>query len=302
MNHPHALPAKTSFKSWILAARPKTLTAALAPVLVASFLAIGEGGVVNWWLSAAALVSSLLIQVATNLVNDAMDFKKGADTETRVGPVRVTQQGWLTSKQVLGVGLSLFALAFFFSIPLIIQGGAPLALIVIVSILSGYLYTAGPFPLAYHGLGDLFVVLFFGLVSTSAIHAVQTHSFNGNALVAGLQIGLLCTLMIAINNLRDRSEDAKVGKNTLAVRFGVLFARVEIGLLAFLPFILSSYWYFVGFYQAALWPWAFFPLAVRLVRNVWNTPPGSAYNTFLGFAALLHLLFSLTLSVGFAMR
>lgn len=302
MHKTHALKEKSSVKSWMLAARPKTLTAALAPVMVASFLALGQGAAVNWGLSIAALISSLLIQVATNLVNDAMDFKKGADTNTRIGPVRVTQQGLLRPQQVLWMGFALFGLAFLFSLPLIYQGGWVIALTIVLSILSGYLYTSGPFPLAYHGLGDIFVVIFFGLVSTSAIYYIQTLTFDVHALIAGLQVGLLCTVLIAINNLRDRAEDAKVNKNTLAVRFGVTFARSEIAFVALLPFALSLYWYQTGFYTAALLPWAFFPFAMRLIRNIWNTPPGPLYNSFLAHAALLHLMFSLFLCVGFVTR
>jgi 1,4-dihydroxy-2-naphthoate octaprenyltransferase len=290
---------QTSLKSWLLASRPKTLTAAAAPVMVGSLLAKGEGIAVDWWLSLAALISSLLIQVATNLVNDAMDFKKGADTETRIGPTRVTQQGLLTSRTVLGMGVLFFFMSAVISLPLIAQGGWPIACVVALSILSGYIYTGGPYPLAYHGLGDLFVIIFFGLISTSAIYYVQTLKMSAHALAAGLQIGLLCTVMIAVNNLRDSVEDSKVGKNTLAVRFGTTFARAEITFLALVPFTLSLYWYNSGFYFAALLPWAFFPLAMRLVRNIWNTAPCAQYNNFLAQAALLHMMFSIFLCVGF---
>lgn len=291
---------KPSLQTWLMAARPKTLTAALAPVLVATFLARGQGFVVDWYLSACALISSLCIQIATNLVNDALDFKKGADNDNRIGPARVTQQGLLTSQQVLAGGGIFFLAAFLFSIPLILKGGVVIACIVALSIASGYIYTGGPYPLAYKGLGDLFVILFFGVISTVSIYYIQTLHFHLAPFLAGLQVGLLCTVLIAINNLRDCDEDAKVGKMTLAVRFGKSFSRIEIAVLAFTPFALCFFWIQLGFTFAAALPWMTVLLAVKLVKSVWTTEPGKIYNVFLGFAALLHLAFSLLLCIGFS--
>lgn len=291
---------KPSLKTWLMAARPKTLTAAFAPVLVATFLARGQGYAVDWFLSACALISSLCIQVATNLVNDALDFKKGADNHQRIGPARVTQQGLLTSQQVLAGGGIFFLAAFLFSIPLIIKGGLVIACVVALSIGSGYIYTGGPYPLAYKGLGDLFVILFFGLISTASIYYIQTLEVDFAPFLAGLQVGLLCTVLIAINNLRDCEEDEKVGKMTLAVRFGKAFSRIEIALLTFVPFVLSFFWIQLGFLFAAVLPWMTVLLAFKLVKSIWTTEPGKIYNVFLGFAALLHLAFSVLLCIGFS--
>lgn len=291
---------KPSLKTWLMAARPKTLTAAFAPVLVATFLARGQGYAVDWLLSTYALISSLCIQVATNLVNDALDFKKGADNNNRIGPARVTQQGLLTSQQVLVGGGVFFLAAFLFSIPLILKGGVAIAIVVACSIASGYIYTGGPYPLAYKGLGDLFVILFFGIVSTVSIYYIQTLHINASPFLAGVQVGFLCTVLIAINNLRDCEEDGKVGKMTLAVRFGKTFSRMEIALLTFIPFALCFFWIQLGFVFAAVLPWMTILLAVKLVKNIWKTEPGKVYNVFLGFAALIHLSFSLLLCIGFS--
>lgn len=292
------LRAYSKWKPWILAARPKTLTAAVVPVVVATCLAHGSGYHVSWLLSLAALLSSLAIQIATNLINDSIDYAKGADTETRLGPKRMTQQGLLTSKQVYFSGLLFFAIAFFLGIPLIIKGGWVIAILLIISILSGYLYTGGPFPLAYHGLGDLFVILFFGLVSTVALYYVQTLNFDLKAIIAGLQVGFLCAVMIAINNLRDRIQDAKVNKKTLAVRLGVNGSRLQITAFILIPYFFTLYWYLTGSLLPAILPWAIFPLANRLIRSIWNIEPGREYNALLGQAALLHLLFGVTLAIG----
>lgn len=296
------LQERLSMKSWLLAARPKTLTAALAPIVVGTSLAKAEGYAIIWMLSLYALISSLCIQVATNLVNDALDFKKGADGERRIGPARVTQQGLLTAQQVLFAASLFFVAAFLFALPLILKGGWPLALVVSLSILSGYIYTGGPYPLAYKGLGDLFVIAFFGIAATCSVYYVQTLQLSPTPFLAGLQVGLLCTAMIAINNLRDREEDAKVGKRTLAVRFGVNFSRMEIALVTLLPFPLGLFWFLHGFPFAALLPAVTLPFAWRITALVWRSEPGRIYNLFLGLSALQHIAFSAFLSIGFFLQ
>lgn len=287
-----------SVQALLLAARPKTLTAAVVPVLVGTCLAIAAGATISWLLPASALLSALCIQIGTNLVNDSLDFKKGADTEERIGPARITQQGILSPKQVLGAGFLFFALALLAAVPLMLAGGFPIVAVMIASVICGYLYTGGPYPLAYVGLGDLFVILFFGVVGTAATFYVQTGFIDKMVLLAGVQIGMLATVMIAINNLRDRLGDAKANKMTLAVRFGEGFARFEIALMALGPFALSFLWTAMGYRYAGMVPWVAFPLAWSLVRFIRRTPPGPIYNKFLGFGALLHLMFGILLCVG----
>lgn len=281
---------------WLLATRPKTLTAAFVPVLVGTALAFSERGSVSWGISVIALLSAVFIQIGTNLANDAIDFRKGADTEKRVGPVRVTQSGLLSYRQVMGGAIACLAVALLLGIPLVFQGGWPLVVVGLVSLFFAYGYTGGPFPLAYLGLGDLFVLLFFGLVAVGGVYFLQTGTLTVSAGVAGAQVGLLATVLIAINNLRDRDGDAEAGKRTLAVRLGVDGCRFEIALLLMLPFVLNLFW---GAERkplvAALCLPALIP-AFSLLREVNRTEPGPAYNAFLARAAKVHLIFGVLFS------
>jgi 1,4-dihydroxy-2-naphthoate octaprenyltransferase len=293
------MPPSQRIKSIVAAFRPKTLTAALVPCVTASLLALGlnkefHGTYLLW-----ALLSAISIQIGTNLINDAFDFKKGADTEERLGPQRITQAGVLRHQQVFALGSIFFLMAVGFGVPLVLRGGWPLVAIGLISVIMGYAYTAGPFPLAYVGLGDLFVILFFGTIAVGGMYYLQTLQWNMDCLVLGLQIGFLATVLIAINNLRDRDGDNKVGKKTMAVRFGEKFSKYEITFLCFAPFVLNIYWMMSGHWTAGLLPWFALPLALNLVKNIWKTAPGREYNSFLGQAAALHLLFGIILGVGF---
>lgn len=292
-------PAITQWQAWILAARPKTLTAAVIPVVVGTSLATTAVQDINWSIAFFALLCAICIQIGTNYINDALDFKKGADTSKRTGPLRATQSGILKMQHVYNAGLGAFALALLFGIPLMIVGGLPIIVLLVISVICGYLYTGGPAPLAYHGLGDLFVFIFFGVVSTSAVYYLQTEAVDGKALLAGTQIGSLATVLIAINNLRDREEDAKVNKRTLAVRFGKAFARYEIALLLFLPYLLNIVWLRMSYILPGMFPWLTLPLAFRVVCYIFQMEPGAIYNRYLAQSALLHLLFGITLSMGF---
>lgn len=287
-------------KSILLAFRPKTLTAALVPCVAGTALVKAIGLSWNGWVLFYALMASFLIQIGTNLVNDAVDFKKGADTEKRIGPQRITQAGILSANQVMLLGSLCFLLAVLCGIPLVLKGGWVIVAIGVASVLMGYSYTAGPFPLAYLGLGDLFVIIFFGLLAVTGIVFLNTGEWMTEAFVLGLQIGLHATVLIAINNLRDHSGDRLVNKKTLAVRFGVNFSRWEIAALSFLPFVLNLYWWFEGYKIAAIVSLLAIPLAVKVTKNVFNTEPSPAYNKFLGQAAGLHLVFGLLIALGFA--
>lgn len=285
--------------AWILAARPKTLSASLAPILVGTSLSMTLVSSIDWSLPFFALIASLFIQIATNLINDALDFKKGSDTNRRLGPTRVTQSGLLSMKQVYWGGLIGFFLALVFSIPLFIKGGTPLMAVLLASVVAGYLYTGGPRPLAYHGLGEIFVIIFYGWVATAALFYLQTGHVNTAALLAGTQVGMLATVMIAINNFRDYAEDTSTNKRTLAVRFGPKFARIEITCMALIPFALNLLWLFYGFEHAALLPLLALPLAINLVMHIWKHNPGLCYNKFLAQGGLLQLGFGFLLSLGF---
>ena len=287
-----------NLRGWILAARPKTLTAALVPILAGTALVKTIGFPIHWWISGLALLASICIQVGTNLVNDAIDFKKGADTNERIGPQRVTQSGVFSFRAVMLTATGCFLVAVLCGVPLVVHGGLPILLIGVLSVFFGYAYTAGPFPLAYLGLGDLFVILFFGLVAVGGLVFLQIGGWLEEAFVLGLQIGLHATVLIAINNLRDIEGDVKVDKKTLAVRFGKRFGRVEIASLCLLPFLLNIYWLNHGIYWAAALPFLTLPLAARICFLVFKFEPGPIYNQFLARGAALHLLFGFLLAAG----
>lgn len=289
-------------KMWLLAFRPKTLTAALAPIVVATAFVSWAGYEVHSWISWCALLSSFCLQIGTNLVNDAADFKKGADTSERLGPQRVTQSGIFTYKQVMIMAAVFFLAAALFGVPLVFQGGFPILVVGIFSILFGYAYTTGPFPLAYRGWGDFFVLVFFGWIATAGMVYLQTHDFSWRAILLGTQIGLLATVLIAINNLRDIEGDTKVNKKTLPVRWGKTFARREIAVLILLPFLLNTLWIWDGAVWAGILPFAVLPLGIKIIRQISVTEPSEKYNQFLGQAAGLHLIFGLLLAVGFWLK
>ena len=289
---------------WLLAARPKTLTASLSPVLLGTGLAAGfSPDPVPLHLAALALASAICIQVGTNLVNDAQDFEKGADTAERLGPTRVTQSGLLRGRHVmLGAG-AFFLVATLLGIPLVIAGGIPILVIGALSVVAGYAYTAGPFPLAYLGLGEVFVMLFFGVAAVKGMAYVLTgHGLWPWAEVAALQVGLQSSALLAVNNCRDIEGDRRVGKRTLAARFGLRFARIEIAALVAVPYLLGPAWVAGGRPWAALLPLATLPLAVRLVRGVWSEPPSVRFNVFLAQTELLQLLFCALAAAGLALR
>ncbi len=286
-------------KSVILAFRPKTLTAALVPCVAATALVPALGYQIDWQVFWFALLASFFIQIGTNLVNDAVDFKKGADTEKRIGPQRITQAGILSANQVMGLATLFFILAILCGIPLVIKGGGQIVIIGILSVLMGYAYTAGPFPLAYLGLGDLFVVIFFGLVAVSGMVFLHTGLWLKESLILGLQIGLHATVLIAINNLRDSVGDGLVNKKTLAVRFGPEFVRYEILFLTTVPFALNAYWLQRGWTWTWLLTLPLIGLVIFINKNIRRHKPGPIYNQFLGQSAALHLFFGLLLSLGF---
>jgi 1,4-dihydroxy-2-naphthoate polyprenyltransferase len=282
------LSSMPSLKPWLLAARPKTLGAAVAPVLVGSVLGWNLGGQFCIWLALAALGSCLCLQIATNLFNDAVDGLKGSDTQERLGPVRITAAGLMPAKTVMKVAAGALALATLLAVPLLIYRGWPILAIGIPSLWFCYGYTGGPWPLAYRGLGELFVVLFFGLVAVTGSAFVQSGRWHFEAVIAGLQVGMLSTVLIAINNLRDIEEDTKTGKRTLAVRFGVGFARWEVTLL-----VLASY-SLVWFWRLHLWngwrlPLLLAPLGGFVLWAVWSRKPSPGYNRYLAWAGL-HLV------------
>lgn len=281
-------------KPWILAARPKTLPAAVVPVWVGSMPLLIDGDPFSgsWPLFWATLLSCLCIQIATNLFNDAVDHRKGADTEHRLGPKRVTASGLLPPGTVLLGALGFCLAAALFAIPLIVERGWVIVMIGVVSLFFSYGYTGGPFPLAYRGMGEMFVILFFGLVAVGGSFFVQSGEWGGREIwTLGLQCGLYSSVLIAINNLRDIAEDSLSGKRTLAVRYGKSFARAENVVFCFLPVLL---WVLLlpGDLPSLLL--AFLPAVVGAVISlaVCRTEPGPRYNLYLALGAVQLLLFA----------
>ncbi|KAB8031099.1 1,4-dihydroxy-2-naphthoate polyprenyltransferase [Fluviispira multicolorata] len=298
--------SQAKINAFILAARPKTLAAAFVPILVSTAVAFSalqsSETKIKWNLTLFAILSSIFIQIGTNFINDAIDFKKGADSEKRIGPKRMTQSGLLTPKQVLFGGGFSFFIATLFGIPLILAGGIPILFIGIVSIICGYIYTGGPYPLAYKGLGEFFVILFFGIVAVLGVYYIQTGTVHFHPFIAGLQIGFLATVLISINNFRDYLEDKKVNKMTLAARFGKNFARVEIVLLFLSAFLLNIYWYIHGFLWTAFLPLLSLPLVIFVVRGLLKNEPSPLFNKYLGMSAAIQMLFGICMSIGFFIR
>lgn len=271
-------PEISTARAWVLASRPKTLTAAAAPVVVGTGLAAFHG-VANTLPALAALVGALLIQIATNLANDYYDFVRGTDTHARIGPLRVTQAGLLSPRAVKGGMILTLGLAFAVGIYLVSVGGWPIVWIGLASLACAVLYTGGPFPLAYHGLGDVFVFVFFGLIAVAGTYYVQGLAWPRDALVAGSAMGALITAILVVNNLRDLDTDGKAGKRTLAVVLGRGGTRAEYVLLLVVAFsapLVGIAWF--------SWPLATAAALVTLVLAV------SPTRRVLGFAEARELL------------
>jgi 1,4-dihydroxy-2-naphthoate octaprenyltransferase len=294
-----AAPARPrpTLKAWLMAARPKTLTAALVPVAVGTSLAFAAG--VGRWLPAlAALVGAVFIQVGTNLTNDYYDFKKGADTAERLGPVRVTQSGLIAPGTVLAAALGCFGLAFLTGTYLVWVGGWPIVAIGLASLLAGYAYTGGPYPLAYHGLGDIFVLGFFGFVAVTGTYYVQAGEVSPAAWWASVPVGAIGTGLLVVNNLRDASTDVKANKRTLVVRWGTGAGKAEYVLLLVAAYLTPLFLWGLGLKGPwVLLPLVSAPLAVPPLKLVLGAQ-GAALNPALGGTARLQAVFGLLFAVG----
>jgi 1,4-dihydroxy-2-naphthoate octaprenyltransferase len=253
-----------SVRAWILASRPKTLSAAAAPVVVGTGVAASHGHA-SFFPALAALVGALLIQIATNLANDYYDFVRGGDTHERVGPTRVTQAGLLAPETVKRGTAVVLAAAFMVGVYLVWLGGWPIVFIGLASLACAVLYTGGPFPLAYHGLGDLFVFVFFGILAVSGTTYVQILSWPPDALLAGVAMGALTTAILVVNNLRDIRSDARAGKRTMAVILGPTGTRAEYIILLFVALLIPV----VG---VARFGWPLSSLAAVLVTPLCISP------------------------------
>jgi 1,4-dihydroxy-2-naphthoate octaprenyltransferase len=247
-------------KAWLLAIRPVTLTASIIPVILGDLSARVISNSVDWKLSLCALLSACSIQIGTNLYNDIVDFQTGADDKNRVGPKRLLVNEIATIKQVRFSANLSFLFAMLFGLPLVLHTGIPILVIGLISIVLGYGYSAPPLKLAYRGWSEAFVILFFGLIAVTGVSYIHLNVINFPSLLLGLIVGLLSTNLLVINNLRDIEGDKRVGKLTLAARFGAQFARREFYLSSFLAFVAAVLWSTQHSYAGLVVLLAFLPL------------------------------------------
>lgn len=289
----------TTWQIWVLAARPKTLPAAAAPVIVGAAVATGESQFLLCP-ALAALAGALLLQVGANFANDVFDFKRGADTTARLGPTRVTQAGLLPPEHVMLGMWAVFGLATLVGLYLVWVGGWPIVAIGLFSIAAAIAYTGGPFPLGYNGLGDVFVFIFFGVIAVCGTYYVQAGTVSTAAIWASVPIGLLATNILVVNNLRDIDTDRAAGKKTLAVRFGAAGAQLEYNLFVAISYLVPPLMWLFGVTS----PWVMLallsmPLVPPLIRRI-HTEQGRPLNQALADTARLELVYSVLFSIGLA--
>lgn len=300
MSSQSATGSGSSLQIWLMAARPRTLPAAVAPVLVGTALAwtLNDGDL-DWIAFAAAMLGALFIQVGTNLSNDYSDARRGADTEDRLGPVRVTAGGLVPPRQVLVATYVSFGLAVLCGIYLIAVAGWVLLAIGAASILAGVLYTGGPRPYGYEGLGEVFVFLFFGVVAVTGSYYVQRQELVWEALVLAVPVGLLAAAILVVNNVRDLETDRRAGKRTLAVRLGRDRARGLYAAMLIAAFVTAVLPWLLGSLSAwLLLPWLTAPLAARLQRTVRTHADGPTLNDALAGTGQLEFAFCVLLAIG----
>src|SRR6056297_1345212 len=301
-------------RAWVLAARPQTLPAAAAPVVVGAGLAWHDG-VFALLPTLAAFVGAALIQIGTNFANDYYDAIQGADTEAREGFTRVTQSGLIAPDRVKRAMYLTFAAAIVIGSYLVYEGGLPILVIGLLSVVSGIAYTGGPYPLGYHGLGDLFVFVFFGVIAVMGTYYVQAAAVLADplsttlppetvtwvAFLASLPVAALSTNILVVNNIRDREEDSTTGKRTLAVRFGYRFSRLQFAGLAGLTYAVPVWlWLAEGFGLTVLLPLVTLPIAAVLTRTIWTKTSGAALNPALETTGKLLAVHALLFGIGLA--
>jgi 1,4-dihydroxy-2-naphthoate polyprenyltransferase len=290
--------ASTPVHIWVMAARVRTLPAAIAPVLVGTSLALGAGSFRALGF-VAALLGAIFIQVGTNLSNDYSDACRGADSEDRLGPVRVTAGGLVPPGRVLLATWITFGLAVLCGVYLVAVAGWELIAVGAASILAGVLYTGGPRPYGYEGLGELFVFLFFGIVAVSGSYFVQVSRLAWPAFACAVPVGLLASAILVVNNVRDLETDRRAGKRTLAVRLGRERTRTLYTGMVALAFLLAPLPWPLGAMSAwLLLPWLAIPLAVPLVRIVRTRMDGPTLNGALAKTGALQLIFCLLYTAG----
>lgn len=285
-------------KVWLLASRPKTLPAAVAPVVIGVAIAYADGSIHTLSI-VCALLGAILIQIGTNFANDYFDFVKGTDTADRKGPTRATQAGLVSPKTMRNAFIITFTLALIPGAYIIYRGGWPFLAIGLIGIACGILYTGGPYPLGYLGLGDLFVLIFFGPVAVAGTHYLNTLEWSLFAVVSGFGPGLISVALLTVNNLRDVDEDRVAGKMTLPARFGRRFARLEyLACIIVAAVVMPMYLYAAtDRHLFALVPLVVVPLATPNIRTVFTTADGPALNGALGATGRVLVVFAVVFAL-----
>jgi 1,4-dihydroxy-2-naphthoate octaprenyltransferase len=288
-------------RRWLLAARPKTLPAAVAPVLIGCGVAIGAHGF-QLGPAAAALAIALLLQVGANLVNDVGDFQQGTDTSERLGPLRVTQAGLLAPRQVWLGSAVVFGAAGLLGIYLALVSSWAVLLVGAACILGAVIYTSGPLPLSRVGLGEVFVFLFFGIVAVCGTAYVQLHGVPISAILGGCAAGVLIVNILVVNNVRDLLTDRKAGRKNIPVKYGRPAGEIEFLTMQAAAFLIPVGVWLTGTGSAwVMLSWLSLPLAVGLMRRFHATPAGRGLNLILAQTAQFALVYSALLAVGLAL-
>ena len=275
--------------AWLLAARPHTLGVTLSGVLAACTLAWHQKGGLDWPVAIVTFLAAILIQIATNLFNDAGDYESGIDRGERLGPDRAVAKGWLGTRQVKQAGLGCLALAFVLGVYLVVVGGWPIVLLGLVALFCGWAYTLGPAPISHGPLGEIFVWVFFGLAAVLGTYYLQTGTLSRQIWILGHMMGAFASAVMLVNNTRDAASDVLAGKDTLAVRIGLPACRLLYAGMLAVPYLLALS-------QARHWahvlPHLTLPLAVLLVYRMATWPPSKRYNWLLARTAHLQLAFT----------
>ena len=287
-------------KSWWSTARPNTLAVSIAPVLLGISLAFHNNQLNNIFVAFLTLVAAIMIQIGTNFINDYYDFIKGADDQNRLGPIRSAQSGLLSLSEIKYGGFMSFLIALIIGVYLVIEGGVPILIIGSLSLLSGYCYTGGPYPLGYNGLGDIFVFLFFGLLAVPGTYYLQTNIlFDFNSILIGSSIGCIAVAILCVNNIRDVNTDKKIGKQTLAVRFGAFPV-----IILFDTMILLSYFFIIILFLSwSSQSYALYlqilsiPVSIKLIIDIHNKN-GRELNDVLKNVCYFYEIFALLLILG----
>lgn len=298
MPHARPLPPPGSLRAWVLAIRPPTLTAAIVPVAVGTGVAVRDG---HWMPLAAlaALIGALALQIGANFANDLSDFRRGADTDSRLGPPRATQLGLLTQRQVTAGILVSFALATVAGLYLVYLGGWPIIAIGLASMLAAVTYTGGPWPFGYRGLGEVFVFIFFGVVAVAGTYYVQADMVSAHVIAASVPVALTVTAILVVNNVRDIDTDRLAGKYTLAVYLGRRLARTEFVVVVAGAYLAAAGLWILGDFSGwVLLSWLSVPVAIAPGGVVLARTDGPALNEALRSTARLHFVFGILLALG----